>query len=95
MSAPSGPNTVRMPFRSPLLAALTRASTASSAVLKDCWAFATDAIAKASTAAVNEASLASEWGGIGQRENRDHGILGRIWLSVLRICEHCKDHRTR
>src|SRR5262249_9548986 len=41
----------------PVLAALTSASTASCAVLKDCWAFATGPIANASTAAVNEISL--------------------------------------
>ena len=41
MSSPSGPSTATMPFRSPLLAALTSALAASSAVLKACCALAT------------------------------------------------------
>src|SRR5215471_10479583 len=57
MSAPFWPNTVSTAFRSPVFAALTRASAASSAVLNDCWACAA-AIANASTAAVNKPSLA-------------------------------------
>src|SRR5262245_38540626 len=55
MSVPPRPNTVRRPFRSPVLAAPTRASVASSAVLKGSWAFAIDAIANASTPAISAA----------------------------------------
>src|SRR5262245_4880334 len=64
MSAPSRPNTVSRFLRAPGLAALTGASAASSAVLNDCWAFATDASANASTAAINAASLARDGAGL-------------------------------
>src|SRR5262245_52866733 len=60
MSAPSPPRTARTPFWSPFLAALTSASAASSAVLKDCCAIATDAAAKASITTMNDIRLACD-----------------------------------
>src|SRR5262245_7075117 len=82
MSAPSRPKTVKTAFRLPVLAALTRASTASCAVLKDCWAFATGAIANASSAAVNEASLARDEMGL---VNERIVIMGSSFASESRI----------
>src|SRR5262249_17030842 len=55
MSAPALPRTVTIALRSPLFAALASASAASSALLKDCWAPASDVIA-ASAAVVKMAS---------------------------------------
>src|SRR5262249_50439287 len=55
MPAPALPRTVTMALGSPLFAALASASAASSALLKDCWAPASDVIA-ASAAVVKMAS---------------------------------------
>src|SRR5262249_7285353 len=55
ISALPKPSTFRMSFRSLVLTALTRASTASSAVLKDCSAPTPEGIARTSAAALNDA----------------------------------------
>src|SRR5262245_47537657 len=88
MSAPSRPNTVSRFLRSPALAALTRASAASSAVLNDCWALATDASANASTAAINAASLARDVAGLVEERMVIMASSGRV--SIRHRSSRCR-----
>src|SRR5579862_9878516 len=62
MSAPSGPRTATTPFGQLSFVALTRASTASSGVLNDCCALATDTDARMTIAAIQAANLPNDEG---------------------------------